>query len=319
MGAISTALVTYAAPASQSATPAGRSTLVQDPAWLARKLAHQIKRPGGISPACNNGCNGSGQLGTSVTQNTLEPYGSTPGTGNTVCTNDDAGYCYIDRNYWNFCGPGAAANALQYWGKNINTYAAGYYNEPSQSVYHTSQNTYWTSSDHNRSYLMYIAMQTDPPSFGNWPGLPNYSTYPTGGSTLIDMRDVLNWEASGHGTLGNWSTYFYARVSSSGLTSGTLNNDVSADIDSGAPVVAEVMTQDLPNWPSSKSLVHFVTIVGYDNVASTYTYVDSCGTACGANQQLQVYTINQVQMWHAIIDYNTYPGHNLTVNGGFDW
>lgn len=141
---------------------------------------------------------------------------------------------------------------------------------------------------------------------------------------MTDVRDVLNWEASGHNT-SNWSTYFYVRVSSSGLNADTLLSDVEQDINSGKPVVAEVMTQDLPNWPASGGgQVHYITITGYDNYnGGTYTYVDSCGKACGSNQDGGTNTISQStgtqNLLKAITDYNAHPGANLTYNGGFDW
>lgn len=256
-----------------------------------------------------------GELSTSVVQNTLEPWGTTPGTNN--CTNDDASppHCYVDKNFWGLCGPGAVANALQYWGKSINTYPAGTYTEPSYSVYHST--TYWTSSDHNRSYIMYIADQTFPPSFGT-AGLPDYSTYPTGGSALTDVRDVLNWEASGHNT-NNWSTYFYARVSSSGLTASTLHTDIYDDISQGYPVVAEVITKDLPNWPSGSNAIHYITVIGYSDPSGVYYYTDTCSKGCGSLNDGGINTIAQSQLLTAITDYNSYPGANLTYNGGFDW
>lgn len=113
-----------------TAGPSGKSHLSQDTAWLAKKLAHQVTPPGWNSrnpqPLCTTPCGASRYLDTSVTTNTIEPWGSTPGT--TYCTNDDnsPAKCYFDRNYWGFCGPGTVANALQYWGASINTYPANY-------------------------------------------------------------------------------------------------------------------------------------------------------------------------------------------------
>lgn len=70
-------------------------------------------------------------------------------------------------------------------------------------------------------------LQVKPPNFFS-AGLPSLSTYPTTGSSLSDSRDALNWEASGHSSA--WSTFCYLTVGASGLTSATLQHDVTRDI-----------------------------------------------------------------------------------------
>lgn len=165
---------------------------------------------------------------------------------------------------------------------------------------------------------MYIAEVTEPPTFGT-PGLPDFTNYPTAGSALTDVRDVLNWEASGHNT-SNWNTYFYARVADDNLSAATLHYDIVSDINYGKPVVAEVMTNDLPNWPTgSHNQIHYITIVGYDDGSGTYAYTDTCSQGCGSLYNGGVNYISQStgsqNLLKAITDY----GPSNQYNGGFDW
>ena len=214
-------------------------------------------------------------LDTSIVSKIVEP----PGSGN-----DDHGNYYYDRNYWNFCSPGAATAALSYFTSNVTDWPAGYIHEPYGPY---SRTTYWSSSDSvdgyatvGRAYLMHIAMAVKPPNFTS-AGLPDFSTYPTHGSSLHDSRDVLNWEASGHSS--SWSTFFYQDVSASGLTSSTLHHDITRDIWGGHAVFVDVDTAYLPNW--NHSVGHSIAVVGYDDKAGTYSYVDTCGRRCnGATQ-----------------------------------
>lgn len=306
----------------------GKSSEVHDPRWLSLKLAYRITTPGGLSAqvginpmnsvvpdVCVPSCSPpplSKTLSTSVVQNTLEPYGNVPGN-DSACVNDDNGYCYIDRYYWSFCGPGAVDSALYYWNGKTNTYPAGSYTEPSYANYRRT--TYWTSSDHNRSYLMYIAESTLVPGWST-AGMVTFSSYPNAGTYLSDITNTLNWEASGHNT-SNWSNYWYTSVSNSGLTTSTLDGDITTDIGSfGYPVVAEVNTTNLPNW-NHNGIIHYITIIGYNNTNHTYTYVDSCGTACGSMGS-GVHTINQStpdQYGNDLLD----AIKNVGSGGGFSW
>lgn len=311
----------------QHALTHGKSPEVHDPNWVSLKLAHQITTPGGLSAQtsgasrvhprvcvpgpCPTQPPSAKTLDTSVVQNTLEPYGNVPGN-NSACTYDDNGYCYIDRYYWNFCGPGAVDSALYYWNGKTNTYPAGYYTEPSYANRRTT--TYWTSSDHNRSYLMYLAENTWVPGWST-PGIVTYNSYPSAGTYLSDVTNTLNWEASGHNT-STWQNYWYVTVSNSGLSASTLNNDITIDIADGYPVVVEVNTTNLPNW-NTNGIIHYVTIVGYDNINHTYTYVDSCGRACGSLGS-GVHTINQTtpdQYGNDLLD----AIKNVGGGGGFSW
>jgi hypothetical protein len=233
-------------------------------------------------------------LDTSVVAKIVEP----PGDGH-----DDHGTYYSDQNYWNFCSPGAVTAALSYFTSNVTAYPAGYVHEPYGP--HEST-TYWASSDSvdgyatvGRAYLMHIALAVKPPNFTS-AGLPSFGTYPTHGSSLHDSRDVLNWEASGHSS--SWSTFFYQDVSASGLSSATLHHDITRDIWGGHAVFADVNTAYLPNW--SRGLGHSIAIVGYDDTAGTYTYVDTCGHRCNGSSQSTnggVWHVSQSRMYSAIL------------------
>lgn len=228
-------------------------------------------------------------LSTTVVSAIIEPLGS--GT-------DSAGHSYSDKNYWNFCAPGAATAALSTWSDDATTWPAGKFQEP-YGPYQIS--TYWDDA-HSRAYLMHIAEQVSPPSFSA-AGLPSFSTYPTTGSSLGDIRDVLNWEASNHASA--WSSFFYEKVSAS-VSSATLHSDVARDITGNHAVVVTVDTAYLPNW--SRGLGHAIAIVGYDDSAGTYAYVDTCGKACNGSSQATnggVWHVAQSKMHSAIAAFGS--------------
>ncbi len=296
----------------------GQSTLVQDPAWVALKDADRIARlPSGevvtlaqpltsLAPLAT-----SGSLGTSVTAKIVEPQGN---------NYDDKHVAISDLNYWNFCTAGGADVALYYWKPgNVTGWTAGNFSEPYGP--HVST-TYWANSDtgtssdtsdgyatQGRAYLMYLAEQVKPPTYTN-PGIISFSSYPTTGGSITDVRDALNWEASGHAS--GWSSFWYHWVSTSGLTAATLQNDVAVDILSNSAVVVDLNTYvssslHLPNW--GHNVPHTVTIVGYDNSAGTYTYLDTCGVSCGSTSNGGTHTVSQSTMYQLI----------MNLGYGFDW
>jgi len=230
-------------------------------------------------------------LDTSIVKTIVEPQGA---------GHDDKGTSYTDRNYWNFCGPGSVTAALEYFTSHVKTWPAGYFEEPYGP--HTSR-TYWTSSDRGRAYLMHIAMQVKPPNFTS-AGLASFHQYPSSGTGLGDTRDVLNWEASGHSA--SYDSFFYKVVPASGLTSATLHADIARDIYGGHAVVAAVDTAYLPNW--NHSVGHSIAIVGYDDAAGTYAYVDTCGQACNGSPNATtggVWHVAQSQMLKGIHAHGT--------------
>lgn len=227
-------------------------------------------------------------LDTTVVAEIVEPRGS---------GSDALGHSYTDKNYWNFCAPGATTAALSFFGSHATSWPAGYFEEP-YGPYRIK--TYWDDA-HSHAYLMHIAEQVQPPNFTT-PGLPSFSTYPTTGSSLHDTRDVLNWEASNHAS--TWKTFFYEDVAGSTVSATTLHNDVRRDVFGGHAVVADVNTAYLPNW--SRSLGHAIAIVGYDDSAGTYAYVDTCGAACNGSSQATnggVWHISQSRMHTAITSF----------------
>jgi hypothetical protein len=237
-------------------------------------------------------------LDTSVVSKIVEP----PGSGR-----DDQSAYYTDLSYWNFCVPGTVTAALSYFTSNVIQWPAGYFKEP-YGPYITS--TYWTSSDSvsgystvGRAYLMHIAMQSKPPSFSS-PGLASFASYPSTGATLAGSRDVLNWEASGHAS--GWQNFFYQVVGASGLSAATLHGDIKRDIYGGHAVLTSVNTAYLPNW--SRSLGHSIAVIGYDDSAGTYRYVDTCGARCNGSSQATnggVWTISQSRLYSAIVSHGT--------------
>jgi hypothetical protein len=284
----------------------GKSTLVQDPAWLAAKAAHRtvlgldgrlvaMDMPMSELPTAK-------RLVTTDTALVVEP----PGVGR-----DDLGTSYSDANYWNFCAPGGATVAAYYFGSSrVTARPAGYYVEPYGP---RRVRTYWTSADavngyptKGRSFLMYMAEQVFPPGWAT-PGLDEFSYYPTLGATLPDTRDAINWEVSGHSP--GWANWYYAMQPAWGSrwSETQLHADVAWDIGyDNRPVVAAVNTAYLPNW--SRSLGHTIVIVGYDDIARTYTYLDTCGKACNGsagNRNGGVYTISQRALYLAISSWGT--------------
>jgi hypothetical protein len=267
------------------ARPADRAAITQDPRWVALKLAHKIHVPGQVYvPACTDPCpTGQRTLATSVVENTVEALGNNGTNGG--CVDDDYPNptCYIDNYFWNFCGAGAADNALYYWNGKTNTYPAGWYTEPPYSSKTGGPtrwtSTYWTSSDQNRSYEMYLADQVQVPGWST-PGMVTFYGYNSAGTFLADMTNTLNWEASGHSTT-NWQNFFYLTVYKANLSAATLNTDIMLDINAGRPVVAAVNTLYLPNW--EHGVAHMITIIGFNNNTGQYVYTDTCGTACGSD------------------------------------
>jgi hypothetical protein len=237
-------------------------------------------------------------LDTSVVSLIVEPDGS---------GHDDLGTSYTDKNYWNFCVPGAVTAALYYWKPaNVTGWAAGHFREPSHAPSTIpAAGTYWKSSgsaggyaNKGRAYLMYLAMKVKPPSWGT-AGIDNFSVYPTTGANLVDARDALNWEASGHSA--GWSTFFYAIVYASTVTQSRMHTHLTGDLRGGHAVVIFADTGYLPNW--SRSLSHAITVVGFDDRAGTYQYIDTCGKRCNGASQAKnggVWTISQSRLTQAV-------------------
>lgn len=267
-------------------------------------------------------------LDTTVVQYTLEPSGQ---------GSDSVGKTYYDQNMWRLCVPGAATNALNYWGKPLNYNGTNQYYDGSDHL-----TTTWNDYFH-RSYLMHLAWQIQPPGWA--PGMMDSAHYPSNGVTLYDERDGLNWEASGENA-NTYSNYFYAIVWWNSASQATLLSQVQDDlVNSGVPVQPEVDAAIMPNWPDTtknvdlikhtyiqnyhKSINHAVTIVGYnkntdngDGTFGTYSYTDTCGnsTTCGSLHDAGINTVPMWRMWAAI----TYIPVNISTasnagDGGWIW
>jgi hypothetical protein len=110
----------------------------------------------------------------------------------------------------------------------------------------------------------------------NWDARPP-STY------VQNLVDGINWEASGQTRLN----FFYVIVPASQLTQAAFLDHVHADVALGVPTVIAARTSDgknsLPFWrvkSTASAVNHFVTVVGYDDPAGTYTVMDTCGVTC---------------------------------------
>jgi hypothetical protein len=131
-----------------------------------------------------------------------------------------------------------------------------------------------------RAYTMYIATQVYPPSFnvpGGGPGEVSYGQYPYAGTALSDLRDTMNWEASGHDA-SNWANFFYLLVDAGSLTLSNLQTYVMSDTSyEGVPLIVCVNDRYLPDWnnSSAKGHAHLVAVVGYDNNQGTFTYIET--------------------------------------------
>jgi hypothetical protein len=322
----------------------------QDPSWVAAKLALLVRRPTPSVAAGASGASGAAipppvcpdvpcthyppvyVLDTSVVQNTLEP--AKVGV-------DAASQAYTDQNMSKLCGPGAAANALAFWGKgpgpgpgpgpSVASPSSSPTARPSPATFVDTANgvaTAWTA-EHNRAYLLYLAWQVLVPGWTH-PGLMDTHT-PSWGVTLYGIRDGLNWEASNHdanasanASASAWHTYFYTLVWWNQSSAQRFHQQVQDDLaNAHVPVVAEVEARLLPNWaPQGKPILHFITVVGYDDTQGIYYYTDTCGksTDCGSLADGGVHTVAQAQLWTAItaIPVNTSTAYNAG-DGGYVW
>lgn len=226
---------------------------------------------------------------------------------------DDKGAPYTDYNYSLFCGAGTAAVVLYYWPatKSAVTTKAGSFQEPVDLGTNRFAKTNWKATDaggYGRGMILYLAESMWPTPDRNqywWPqpGLMMWAAHPPS-TNVQNLVDGINWEASG----GTRLNYFYVIVFASDLTAAALLNHIHADIAMGVPVVIAARTSDgknsLPFWSlkSTRSAVnHFVTVVGYDDAAKTYSVMDTCGTTCNdRNLRAGVRTMSQAGLFSLI-------------------
>jgi len=283
--------------------------LHQDVAWLAAKWQHRVVRgtdgvvrvlpPPPRDRAHAEVMPDAKTLASGIAAKILEPEGSGV---------DDSWprKAYSDRNYWGFCAAGAAAVSLFYIGLSLGM--AGTFHEPYGP--HVSY-THWERNDvdangyqtYARAMIVYLAEATQPPSF-NRPGIDDFDTYPTSGGSPQAIRDAINWEASDEGLAPGWQTFFYATQANTGsrFSQAQLNADIVADVaKSNVPAIMAVDADFLPNWPDlPKALHHAISVVGYDNIAGTYTYLDTCGKDCGSDSNGGLHVIPQWKLFKAV-------------------
>ncbi len=272
---------------------------IQDPAWVAFKLAGKVHRSGPTSnvPCCASSAPAAFTLDTSVADKIIEPPAFGPNRSNAVDAN---GQPYTDGYLAFMCAPGSTTVSLDYW-SNVNTRAVGGYN---YSDPHLGSRTIFWNDTNERSYMMYIAQKVNPPSYsarGELPGELTYFSYPTAGTSNADLLDALNWEASNHNS-ATWANFFYTNIPA-GLSLSVLQSDIVSDIwSSGVPPIAIVNDSDLPSWSTNPNArtVHAIAIVGYDNNAKTFTYVETCGHDSCNTVQSGVFIIGQQQLLTAI-------------------
>jgi hypothetical protein len=227
---------------------------------------------------------------------------------------DDHGKPYTDWNYSLFCGAGAGTVVLYYWKatRKVVTTTAGTFTEPVNVGTNRYASTYWGSQSaggYGRGMVMYMAEVEWPTidqglSWWKRPGLMNWDARPPS-TDVPNLIDAVNWEASGRTRLN----YFYVAVPASKLTPQDLLAHVHTDISMGVPVVVAARTSNnqvsLPFWrvkPTKSAVNHFITIVGYDDNAGTYTVIDTCGVSCSdSNTRSGVSTVSQATLYALIL------------------
>ena len=226
---------------------------------------------------------------------------------------DDKGVAFTDYNYILFCGPGTGTVVLYYWPSATGTVTtkSGTFREPVNLGANRYVSTYWKAQDaggYGRGMIAYLAeVEWPAPDKGlSWwsrPGVMRWGSHPA--TYVENLVDAINWEASGHTALN----YFYLIVHASDLTAAALLDHVHADINMGVPVVIAARTSDgansLPFWKvkSKKSAGnHFVSVVGYDDSAGTYSVMDTCGLTCNdRNVRAGMKTMSQQALYALIV------------------
>jgi hypothetical protein len=227
---------------------------------------------------------------------------------------DDRGVAYTDYNYSGFCGAGAAAVTLYYWPASHGTVTtrSGTFVEPVDLGANRHATTYWKAEGaggYGRGMILSLAEEEWPtPDHGlPWwplPGLMNWNASPPS-TNVANLTDAVNWEASG----GSRLDYFYIAVRAAEMDQADLRTFVHIDIHYGVPVIVAARTSNgtyaLPYWnvkSTSRAVNHFVTIVGYDDTAGTYSVMDTCGTTCNdKNARAGVKTMSQAALYALIV------------------
>ncbi len=271
----------------------------------------------GLSPLVSTptwgSCTICAELSPTNVQTIWEPgNGKTSNFGPGTATYDDHFVSYGgtngDGNFFNLCGPGAADVTTWYWPLPPNLV-----NDSAYDPY-GGATTSWNGQDvdnvsRSRGYMVRLAWKISPLNANGsrawtYDGLMQHSN-----STLDwRMAEGLNWEISGHNQ-SSWRNYFYV-VAPSSQGSNYLHSDIVSDIAvSHVPVVVLLNARaGLPNWPSGGMTQHYITIIGYNDDAGQYAYVDTCGKSTGCNSYSlnldgHVQVLNQSSLWNAVASY----------------
>lgn len=279
----------------------------------------------------------NGDLYTAEPGNGVYPSLNFPGGGST----DDLSHPYNDAGYFLLCGPGSADVALFNWPLPTNYAEYDYVKDPFTGATSSWKGTDVDGTIRMRGYLLHLAFQIKAPTWSKSGMIPQTS-YQLGvnsnkGATLQVIQDALNWEASGENS-SNWASYFYTTQWNSAYYNANhniypanlysaLHSDIVADIaGSGVPVIVEIPMSYLPN--AVINAYHFVAIVGYDDNAGTYTYIDTCKgfTHCDAyyngstwvegQDQPDLHPISQSQLAVGVASIST---NQATGDGGWVW
>lgn len=340
----------------------------QNPVWIQAKLEHRVWS--GIIPGQHKGAKShpvilaaplasyptSASVYTNGDLYTAEPSDGVtedfPGGG----SYDDLYNGYHDPGYFEMCGAGAADVAAFDWPlppNDSNHTESDPLNGNNQVATTTWNGTDVDGTTRTRGYLMYMAFQIHPPTWHTAGMLPqstyllhtyDSSQYPSAsgnyGSMLQMVQDATNYAASGENN-SDWASYFYTTQWNSAYYNtnpsiypanlySALHSDIQADIaGSGVPVVVEVNMSQLPNSVLT-NVNHFVAIVGYNDTAGTYSYIDTCKgyTHCDARwdpnlqkwiiaqDQPDVHTIPQSQLAEGV---NAIGTNQTTGDGGWVW
>lgn len=289
----------------------GHHQSVQNPQWLARKQAGLI-HPSGVHIDCPIAAL-RGTITTpqvcgvplSIDLNQIQPVDvQEPGPGCISGVVDDIGQAYCDQNQAENCGPGATAVALNYWG-GINWGATLAVDDHWSTVNGQRADLYWNDT-HHHAEIAYLAVDVHWPGQSGWPGEIYYANDGESlGAYYSDIISALNWEASGENS-SDWQNFYYGFVKAPSVA--TLHADIVSDVGiDHKPVIANVWTNDLRNnitpsdWHGNNT-GHSIAIIGYNDTAGTYEYVETCGPQCGGTYG--IHTIPQSQLQQAILDDN---------------
>lgn len=283
------------------------------------------------------GAPASYQLATSANANVAEPGSGYDTNFPLASATDDASGTYRDPYYATLCGPGAVSVALSYWPPTPNRDSSASISDPLLGATAKATTTSWSDWDVDgvyrmRAYMLRLAYQVRVPGWSQ-PGMLPQSYLESGqlgGATLQVVNDTLNWEASGENPR-HWAGYFYHIQWNNAFYSDqrhypmnlytALHTDIVTDLTRyHSPVIVEITAGYLPNWRAANPVNHFIAIIGYDDAAGTYTYLDTCKEYSGCNtggaDAPSLHTADQSQLSAGVAHIATSA---TTGDGGWVW